>query len=248
MKRCPTCHRTYADETLSYCLADGSLLSAPYADPQATQRISQLPAAHLPPTEILRPEQTPSQPTQRKNRWPYVIIIALPLIAVAAFVLFKSLRKESPQAEPPKIAVQTSPSAAATPKNEQAVQREQAANNQNQNLNNNSEPGNSSQPAIPKIYGTSYDVARELLIREGWQPDKKHMSHENSAGVQSGNGPIFWKRGYWELDSCSGTGLAHCLFEFFDHTERVLVVVTEGEEAEDGEYHATVSRVFFKSK
>jgi len=30
MKRCPSCHRTYADETMSFCLADGSLLSAPY--------------------------------------------------------------------------------------------------------------------------------------------------------------------------------------------------------------------------
>lgn len=30
MKRCPTCFRTYGDETLTFCLADGSLLSAPY--------------------------------------------------------------------------------------------------------------------------------------------------------------------------------------------------------------------------
>jgi hypothetical protein len=35
MKRCPKCNRTYADETITFCLADGSLLSAPY-DPQAT--------------------------------------------------------------------------------------------------------------------------------------------------------------------------------------------------------------------
>ena len=30
MKRCPTCFRTYSDEALTFCLADGSLLSAPY--------------------------------------------------------------------------------------------------------------------------------------------------------------------------------------------------------------------------
>lgn len=35
MKRCPECNRTYADETFSFCLADGALLSAPY-DPNAT--------------------------------------------------------------------------------------------------------------------------------------------------------------------------------------------------------------------
>lgn len=31
MKRCPQCNRTYADETFAFCLADGSLLSAPYS-------------------------------------------------------------------------------------------------------------------------------------------------------------------------------------------------------------------------
>lgn len=30
MKNCPTCNRTYSDISLSYCLSDGSLLSAPY--------------------------------------------------------------------------------------------------------------------------------------------------------------------------------------------------------------------------
>jgi hypothetical protein len=36
MKRCPQCHRTYSDETLSFCIADGQLLSASYQDPAAT--------------------------------------------------------------------------------------------------------------------------------------------------------------------------------------------------------------------
>src|SRR5438874_4038739 len=36
MKSCPKCNRTYFDETFAFCLADGSLLSAPF-DPDATQ-------------------------------------------------------------------------------------------------------------------------------------------------------------------------------------------------------------------
>src|SRR5437868_5746489 len=46
MKRCPTCNRTYSDESLSFCLADGALLSAT-KDPQATLHIpaSQVPQA-----------------------------------------------------------------------------------------------------------------------------------------------------------------------------------------------------------
>jgi hypothetical protein len=30
MKKCPLCNRTYSDETLSFCLEDGQLLSAPF--------------------------------------------------------------------------------------------------------------------------------------------------------------------------------------------------------------------------
>lgn len=30
MKRCPICNRTYSEDLFSFCLADGSLLSAPY--------------------------------------------------------------------------------------------------------------------------------------------------------------------------------------------------------------------------
>ena len=36
MKRCPQCDRTYSDESLSFCIADGQLLSASYHDPAAT--------------------------------------------------------------------------------------------------------------------------------------------------------------------------------------------------------------------
>ena len=35
MKKCPQCNRTYSDESFSFCLADGALLSATY-DPNTT--------------------------------------------------------------------------------------------------------------------------------------------------------------------------------------------------------------------
>src|SRR5882672_6030416 len=58
MKSCPTCRRTYPDDSLAFCLMDGSVLSAPY-DPEATQRIppprDTIPAA----TEILNAAATP---------------------------------------------------------------------------------------------------------------------------------------------------------------------------------------------
>jgi hypothetical protein len=38
MKDCPSCNRTYADDSLTFCLVDGAILSAPY-DLEATQRM-----------------------------------------------------------------------------------------------------------------------------------------------------------------------------------------------------------------
>lgn len=36
LKSCPTCGRSYADQSLSFCLEDGSLLSAPFVDADAS--------------------------------------------------------------------------------------------------------------------------------------------------------------------------------------------------------------------
>ncbi len=63
MKACPTCQRTYADETLTFCLVDGSVLSAPY-DPHETLRIPAPRSTDPAPTEVLYPtsRQSDSQP------------------------------------------------------------------------------------------------------------------------------------------------------------------------------------------
>ena len=60
MKSCPTCNRTYPDDSLAFCLIDGSVLSAPY-DPEATQRIS--PPRNTSPaaTEALKATAAPDQ-------------------------------------------------------------------------------------------------------------------------------------------------------------------------------------------
>lgn len=56
MRRCPTCNRTYTDESLNFCLADGAFLSAP-TDPQPTVadpivRSTESPTEII-PTEVL---------------------------------------------------------------------------------------------------------------------------------------------------------------------------------------------------
>jgi hypothetical protein len=120
--------------------------------------------------------------------------------------------------------------------------------NPNSGLNNNADPGKEAQPSIPTVYVATYDVARKQLIGAGWFPRKNHWTYGDTVDVQSGNGPIFWKRGYQELMARSGTGAAGCMFELVGHNDRVLEVGTEEEESEDGAYYAKVSRVNLRSK
>jgi hypothetical protein len=58
MKACPTCNRTYFDDTFTFCLSDGALLSAPY-DPQATLILPSR-QTHQPPVENIAPASTAS--------------------------------------------------------------------------------------------------------------------------------------------------------------------------------------------
>jgi len=60
MKSCPTCNRTFED-TLTYCLVDGAILSAPF-DPQATQRIPEARNTNPRPTELLPPNTYTNNP------------------------------------------------------------------------------------------------------------------------------------------------------------------------------------------
>ena len=66
----------------------------------------------------------------------------------------------------------------------------------------------------------------------GWRPIQ--TIHQNKAAtdpkIMYGNGEIFWKRGYREVESCSGTGLGNCAFLFKDAYGNQLRVVTAGEE------------------
>jgi hypothetical protein len=74
MKRCSQCGRTYADESLAFCLDDGSLLSAPY-DPNATLRMS----PPINPTEVL-PSRSVSKPVSK-----HFVLYAF--IALAALIV-----------------------------------------------------------------------------------------------------------------------------------------------------------------
>lgn len=63
MKSCPTCNRTYPDDTLAFCLMDGSVLSAPY-DPAATDSSAPARDTSPPRTEVMSAGPQALPPTQ----------------------------------------------------------------------------------------------------------------------------------------------------------------------------------------
>ncbi|PYS51917.1 MAG: hypothetical protein DMF68_02975 [Acidobacteria bacterium] len=103
IKRCPTCNRTYTDESINFCLADGAFLTAP-DDPLPTVA-SPAPRITESPTEILSTEQLPvnintapsatksvQEKTARKQSllpWLIAGILAI------AFILYLAIQKSS---------------------------------------------------------------------------------------------------------------------------------------------------------
>jgi hypothetical protein len=73
MKKCPQCNRTYADESITFCLADGALLSAPY-DSEVTKQIPAPRLTNPPATEILYPSK--SQPIEPKGAPKFIYALA----------------------------------------------------------------------------------------------------------------------------------------------------------------------------
>jgi hypothetical protein len=80
MKRCPTCNRTYASDEFTFCLDDGSLLSAPY-DPQQSQPPT-VRRSEPPPTEVLPADLNPTVPSpsleNERGRTPVIPTMAVP--------------------------------------------------------------------------------------------------------------------------------------------------------------------------
>lgn len=94
--------------------------------------------------------------------------------------------------------------------------------------------------SLPAITKMTYDAARKSLLAAGWKP-LKTVSSKDDPDVSEGNGPIFWQRGYIELEACAGTGLGPCAFLFTDSYKNRLRVTTAGEELPKQKAHAMVT-------
>lgn len=99
MKRCPQCNRTYSDETITFCLADGALLSAPF-DPDSTWTLSPSSRAESSPTEVLSAKQAPQMARQiRRPNLLYAVILILSILVVGGAVsLYYEKKAQKPSA------------------------------------------------------------------------------------------------------------------------------------------------------
>lgn len=100
-------------------------------------------------------------------------------------------------------------------------------------------------PKAPAVTGMTYHKARKVILARGWKPYRSIPENEvaTNTDIKSGNGAEFWKRGYVEVEACSGTGEAPCAFEFRDAKGNRLRVITKGEENPKRKSFAIVSDV-----
>jgi len=86
MKRCPTCQRTFSDESLSFCTEDGTPL-APVGDYETTRVTPNSSDQNW--NAAYQPPRQPSAKQTKNAPWILVIVIALALgIVVGLFALF----------------------------------------------------------------------------------------------------------------------------------------------------------------
>lgn len=84
MKKCPQCNRTYSDDTLSFCLEDGALLSASYDHSETQSPTVAMNAPEIPPT-VAMPEILPTvasnvAPTVAAQEIPTVVAHEIPTV------------------------------------------------------------------------------------------------------------------------------------------------------------------------
>src|SRR5262245_35510978 len=91
MKTCPTCKRTYSDPSITFCLADGALMSAPYpslvgesskVEPPPTLRIESAPDGNGASPATGRIQPTTEAPVAKSRRW------QIQVAATSFFALF----------------------------------------------------------------------------------------------------------------------------------------------------------------
>jgi hypothetical protein len=81
------------------------------------------------------------------------------------------------------------------------------------------------QAVVPNVYAKPFDAARKILIARGWKPqrpDEKPGEYDLAAE--------FAKKGVIEAESCAGTGVGYCAFNYRGPAGTLSVTTVGGEE------------------
>lgn len=237
MKSCPKCNRTY-DDSLSFCLEDGSLLSASFTEKPTEAK-----------TESYSGQNSVfSESSGKSNSWKYflvglVFILGFGLVAAFAyFGIYKNRNsanenasvKNSNLVENKNSTVKTTPTASPSQTN---VNSNNSNSDSNANTNVNSSKPSPTPTKTPEAdtpdavlkkmkQGMSYARARKMLTDSGWQ----FMTGSPTRELFGQEEYIFKKLKFYEMETCSGTGMGYCRFLFRDVNKRKLVVVTVNNE------------------
>ncbi|MDP1680656.1 MAG: hypothetical protein Q8L39_02630 [Burkholderiales bacterium] len=100
---------------------------------------------------------------------------------------------------------------------------------------------------LPSVTEFTYHKARKALLSAGWQPlqTKSFNDAKTDPDISSGNGALFWGKGYFEVEACAGTGISPCAFLFKDAYGNSLRVTTAGEEYPKENSYAKVTSFQF---
>jgi hypothetical protein len=180
MKRCPTCQRTFTDETLSFCLDDGTpLLDASGGGPQSYGSNIKPPQSQAAaPTIAYRPGPTPNQatpswqggpaqPPRKRKVWPWILggVGVLFILGVGFIVLIVALANMDTNSNNSNKANANNSNARASNKNNSNSNANATSNADSQaetNTNTNSASNNAA-PTYPKsdVDITSLNMARD---------------------------------------------------------------------------------------
>lgn len=224
MKTCPKCNRTFED-SFSFCLEDGTVLSSSYHESDDDL-----------PTDVLKENSAQNSPI---SFWKYafigLVLIFLFGTGVIALVVFinnsdaqnpsnnsaklenrnsKSQKPESSQTQYPEELETSSPTI--QEKTEETIPSSEKKTQ-----------GDKLDQGVSKLkQEMSYAVARRILIDSGWQAVVRSPNREKFGSEEY----IFDKLNFYEVESCSGTGMGFCRFLFKDINNRKLVVITANNE------------------
>lgn len=166
MKSCPVCQRTYPDETLIYCLDDGSVLRPQYK-PEATL-VSPYHAATKPVQSQTLPlnwSQVP--PPQRNSRWLMYSLIALVLVAIGGgLVIWLQSGKTEPRglSAPPTEPTSSTPNQPEVARNNENKQDTESRNSSTPHVSggDNGDPSTEKIPTAQQLVGAWRGKVSEL--------------------------------------------------------------------------------------